>query len=207
MLDLAKAPPGCVEAGGRLYRINSGFRTGILLCRLLEDDEVDESLKPFFALRLYYPEIPDDMDSALERIGWFYRCGEEISGGEGPGGVERRCYSFDCDADYIYAAFMQQYGIDLHTARLHWWSFQALFSTLSDDCLFTKIVGWRRAEITRDMTDEQRSFLYSMKHAFALPENRADSELERVLMHGGCCGGIRIDPPDGHAKADKNQRR
>ena len=39
---------------------------------------------------------------------------------------------FAIDADYIYAAFMEQYGIDLLTARLHWYSFNALLHGLHD---------------------------------------------------------------------------
>jgi len=36
------------------------------------------------------------------------------------------------DSEYIYAAFMQQYGIDLIAADLHWHSFLALFNGLME---------------------------------------------------------------------------
>ena len=39
---------------------------------------------------------------------------------------------YDKDAPYIYAAFLEQYGIDLIDARLHWYKFLALLHGLHD---------------------------------------------------------------------------
>ena len=41
-------------------------------------------------------------------------------------------YDFTIDSDLIYAAFQQQYGIDLSTVKMHWFKFAALFQGLKD---------------------------------------------------------------------------
>ena len=39
---------------------------------------------------------------------------------------------YDKDSPYIYAAFLEQYGIDLVDTRLHWYKFLALLHGLHD---------------------------------------------------------------------------
>ena len=39
---------------------------------------------------------------------------------------------YDKDAPYIYAAFLEQYGIDLVDTRLHWYKFLSLLHGLHD---------------------------------------------------------------------------
>lgn len=47
------------------------------------------------------------------------------------------------DADYIYAAFLSQYGIDLLDVKeLHWHKFLALFKGLKDDEMICKIMSY-----------------------------------------------------------------
>ena len=57
------------------------------------------------------------------------------------------------DGDRIYAAFYAAYGIDLCTARLHWWQFLALLVSLPRDSAFMRTVALRcmdPAEVTDD---------------------------------------------------------
>ena len=191
MLDLTRPLCKSVIIDSKEYAINFDFRTGIRLCALLEDDSIDEQLKPLLALRLYYPDIPNDIICALEKIIWFYNCGEESSGNGSSGNIDRY-YSYNADSNHIFAAFLQQYNIDLLSENLHWWQFQALLCSLNEDCLFSKIVGWRSCEVLPDMPDKQRSFLYRMKRLYALPKNNSSSRLEDVLLNGGQYDGISI---------------
>ena len=79
-------------------------------------------------LDLYFPQQrPRDHEAALEAIFAFYRCGkapEKKKTDQSPP------YAFGADADALCAAFLQSYGIDLTTAEMHWWRFQALLSGL-----------------------------------------------------------------------------
>lgn len=189
--------PETVEIDGAEYRINSDFRISILFELLMQDDEVGKRQKLVQGLQLYYPEIPHNVTMAVDKMIWFYRCGKETgSGGHGSGsGRAKQIYSFEHDDDYIYAAFLEQYGIDLQDVEeLHWWKFRALFRGLSEDTEFVKIMGYRSVKITSKMSKEQREFYKKMQSIHALPitdaERKADELLTEALLNGGDITGL-----------------
>lgn len=189
--------PETVDIDGIEYRINSDFRISILFELLMQDDELGKRQKLVQGLQLYYPEIPHNVTMAVDKMIWFYRCGKETeSGGHGSGsGRAKQIYSFEHDDDYIYAAFLEQYGIDLQDVEeLHWWKFRALFRGLSEDTEFVKIMGYRSVKITSKMSKEQREFYKKMQSIHALPitdaERKADELLTEALLNGGDITGL-----------------
>ena len=189
--------PETVEIGGVDYRINSDFRTSILFEMLVTDEELEAKDKVIPALRLYYPEIPPDIGEAVDKILWFYRCGkkEKKTSESGEGAPPEPVYSFDYDDDYIYAAFLEQYGIDLQDVEnLHWWKFRALFKGLMDDTEFVKIMGYRSIKISNSMSKEQRKFYNEMKRIHALPRSEKEEQMEAMLLealqNGGDISGL-----------------
>lgn len=189
--------PETVEIDGAEYRINSDFRISILFELLMQDDEVGKRQKLIHGLKLYYPEIPHNVTMAVDKMIWFYRCGKETErGGHRSGsGRAKQIYSFEYDDDYIYAAFLEQYGIDLQDIEeLHWWKFRALFRGLSEDTEFVKIMGYRSVKINSKMSKEQREFYKKMQSIHALPitdaEREADELLTEALLNGGDITGL-----------------
>ena len=126
LLDLL---PETVEIGDVEYPINTDFRISILFELMMQDSSLSDKEKMREAIRLYYPEIPHDLEEAVEKLIWFYRCGKvekakknAASQEEEEDTQERRVYSFEYDDRYIYAAFLSDYGIYLQDAEdLHWW--------------------------------------------------------------------------------------
>lgn len=204
LLDL---PPETVDIGGAEYRINTDFRASILFELLMQDDDVNEYEKIIQSLQLYFEEYPEgeDIVDVFKAIVWFYRCGRndkerkrESSGDEDGGSKPKRAYSFDYDDEYIYAAFRQQYGINLATVKyLHWWEFRAMFKALDHDCEFVKIMGYRTTKITKDMSKTEKAFLRKMKSVHALPVSEREREetdaLVNALMNGGDLTGLLGD--------------
>ncbi len=172
-------------------RIETNFRVMILFEQLMLADEIDEIQRLILALGNFWIDDPDSLDVAINGLLWFYRCGNEQpeEEAEKSGETTTRAYDFDQDADYIYAAFLQQYGIDLQDAKyLHWWKFRALFNGLNEDCRIVKIMQYRLAD-TSKMDKEQRQFYSEMKKAYKLkrltkPEKEAQ-EIATILMNGG----------------------
>lgn len=178
--------PEHVEIDGIEYKINTDFRISIMFELLMQDNSITDMEKIDIALNLYYPEIPHDLIQALEKILWFYKCGDgNISTNPKNEQVEistqqQAIYSFEYDAEYIYAAFLDQYGIDLQDIpHLHWWKFKALFKGLKEDNLIVKIMGYRAIQIDDSMTDAEKKFYRKMKRIYALPDNRSQEEKER----------------------------
>lgn len=195
--------PTEVEVNGKIYKINADFRTSIQfeilmqkreltqeqqffaneLCEL--DEEMDKEIAELLAkyktgLELYYKEIPEDINEAINKMLWFYECGKENIDKKKSkkSGSGKKIYDYNHDADYIYAAFFEQYGIDLAEQELHWWKFSALFSALSDDCMISKIITYRVID-TKGMEKEQKAFYNRMKRLYELPKDISEEEQER----------------------------
>lgn len=163
------------------FEINTDFRICILFELLMQDDEVPDSDKLDLAIDLFFEEVPEDLEAAIEFILWFYKCGvtdNQENGKKSTGNKKPAIYSFEHDSDYIYAAFLDQYGIDLNSDLLHWWQFRALFKGLKSDNEIVKIMGYRAIEIDSDMSSEQQKHYRELKAMYALPDNRTEEEKE-----------------------------
>lgn len=204
-------PPKTVMIGGREYEINSDFRTSILFELMMQDDDVDIASKIIQTIDLYFKEPPmdEDLGDIMKAVIWFYQCGrsdkerkpEKIKKKDGTEETEEpvpeddyehqeRAYSYDYDDEYIYAAFLSQYGIDLTSVKyLHWWKFRAMFKGLSSDCQFVKIMGYRTTRITKDMSKTEKEYIRKMKRIHALPvsekEMQEQNALADALINGG----------------------
>lgn len=195
---LSEGLPEYLSIHGKNYRINSDFRIGIKAEEILLDTDMSPNLKAHSVIKLYFEgDIPPIQyaEETINKIIWFYTGKEYISKNSSAKQATVRYYSFTHDSDYIVAAFLQQYGIDLTAVKhLHWWKFRAMFNSLSDTTEFIKIVRYRAIRITSNMTREQREFYTAMKRVHALPmpakdQNKLDY-LNQVLMDGGDLDGI-----------------
>lgn len=174
---LAKSLPEIVAINGTEYRIRYGFRTMIAVEITMYEDLSDEQ-KMAQSLSLFYENVPDDTEEAVRKLLWFHRCGaEEKSKGESKGNPksqqQHRAYDFKQDAGMIYAAFKQQYDINLHKMAsddLHWWEFSALLENLSEDTRMGKVMYWRTCNINGMSKAEQRH-IKKMREVFAIKEN------------------------------------
>lgn len=213
-------PPEEIEVDGKLYKINTDFRTSICFEILMQkkeltqeqqafanelcilDEEMDRTTAELLArykdgLELYYPEIPENINEAINAMLWFYECGKENIDRKKSkkSGSGKKIYDYDYDADYIYAAFFEQYHIDLAEQGLHWWKFSALFSALSEDSMISKIITYRVID-TKGMGKEQKAFYNRMKRLYQLPKDISEEERERqdkitqALLDGGDLTGL-----------------
>ena len=191
--------PYTVTVANTNIPINTDYRTGILFEQTLSDPVMPDNEKLNTVLKLYYGDavfpLLDDMDTvqeALKGIMWFYRCGaDETAGSEKEGDASGKDppFSYKHDAGYIYAAFMEAYGIDLTKNRLHWWQFRALFLGLPETVLFCKIMAYRTMEIPAKMPKAQKRFYQRMRRVYKLPEPPEqiglEKEMEAILAKGG----------------------
>lgn len=184
--------PDCVEIDGGTFHINTDFRVWVKI-ELLFSDDVPEGYRLPLALGLAFDTIPENKEEAAEALLAFYSGGKitekKASGKKKKSRKNRRIYSFEYDSEYIYAAFLQAYGIDLADVKMHWFKFKALFAALPDECLMSKIMGWRALEITKDMPESSRKRYAELKETYRLPLSQTEEEKIRAakefLMGGG----------------------
>lgn len=128
--------------------ITTDFRTGILFEEVLQDGQLDDLEKLRTALDLYFPGTVFDgsvLDEAINQMIWFYRCGAdpaETTETDATDSDKDPPFSYEYDADYIYSAFMQAYGLDLARHPSTGGSFERFF----DRSL--KRLSWSRSSAT-----------------------------------------------------------
>lgn len=199
---LTERLPDSLVIAGRELAINTDFRLMVRLELLLTEgaDDLENELAALLAE--FMPEIDNTLpqEAFTEALMQYYACGKvsaednEDDGENDEPGYHERIYSFLHDSAYIYAAFVEAYGIDLTEAALHWYQFRALFNALPQSCFFSRILGWRGMEITSAMSSEQKDFYRKMKRRFALPLPKSEQEktdaITAALLNGGDLSGV-----------------
>lgn len=131
---------------------------------------IETTLKEF-----YQGNVPKDIDDAIRKMWWFYRCGEEITSVKNRAGSTKRnirLYDYEIDGQRIVSAFQSQYGIDLTSSTLHWWLFRGYFSDLNDSCDFVKIMCYRGIDLDSIKNKREKERYRRLKMQYALPELR-----------------------------------
>lgn len=187
LIDLV---PESVEIDRTEYKIRTDFRVSILFEMMMQDEELSNKEKLLKALELYYPIIPDNVEEAIEKIKWFYRCGKDIvKSNTNNKGESVKIYDYEYDDDYIYSAFLSQYNIDLQDIRhLHWWKFKAMFKSLNEDNKIVKIMQYRSIDLSEIKDKEQNAYYRKMKKLYEIPRSTGEVEkiraIEDALMKG-----------------------
>ncbi len=168
---LLNRAPQHVWIGNKKVPIRSDFRIGLRFELLMQSDLSDKD-KLIQALELYYEQLPNDVEQAVDQMLWFFRCGEE-SNEKKQSGKSKVLYSYEYDQYLIYTAFLFYYRIDLNEIEyLHWWKFRKLFLELPEESQMKKAMLYRSVSINGNMTKEQRRYYAEMKRIYALPDHR-----------------------------------
>ena len=176
-MSLYQVPPDTITVGGREYPVETDFRVWVDFQSILtadgEEREKAERLARFMA-RLGLPPSKE----ALEAMLAFYTA-ESRERAVAARKDRPTAFDFQQDSEYIYAAVMGAYGIDLTAAALHWWRFKALFKALPDDCELCRIMRYRTVEL-KDVPKDQRRFYQEQKARYSL-EKKAVHQTERDM--------------------------
>jgi hypothetical protein len=162
---------------GEAYSIWTDFRVWIAFAMMLLDDDVTDLEKLSLMLGWYKAEIPQDAQAAVEALLTFFNGGSEPS--PGTRGDGKRVYDYAQDAELIYAAFRQAYGINLAVEQLHWWEFKALMSGIPETTRLASVMGIRAAD-TSSMGAAEKKHYARLKALYALNrEQKPQTAAER----------------------------
>lgn len=177
MISFTAELPRAIVIGGAAYAINTDYR--IMADFEMKIANADMSDKTAFARILsetvsaLFTEFPKaDIQQIIEGVLWYYRCGNEPRDTAGTPRSNKRYYDYGEDADYIYAAFRQQYGDDLITSRMHWWEFRAKFMALTEATEFVKIMQYRGTDTSKIKCKEERARIKKLQARYALKSQR-----------------------------------
>ena len=154
MINLTKRSlPNTVSVGGRDFSIHTDFRLWMRfeneISHMKRGDRIDVG---------YLFKNVKPVNFTIQELFAFSRPKEEL-----PRMIQHSdviVLDYILDADYIYSAFLSQYGIDLlDVEELHWHKFLALFKGLKDDEVIKRIMTYRcyeKSGVQKDVYEELR---------------------------------------------------
>lgn len=177
MLDLTKATlPKAVEVDGRVYNIQTSYKYWLRFLLMIDDKNTSPKDFDF----MYIDEKPLSRINGIMALVQFCNPPQllprpDVFGG----GSSEKATDYFVDADYIYAAFMELYGIDLIESDMHWYKFLALFMGLHGTKL-NEIIGYRLYENTSGKRDAYTRQMEKLRNAWALPQIETDENDEAL---------------------------
>lgn len=194
MSSLTEQFPQKVEVCGEELLVCTDFRT-VLKCYEIQGNQQELSKEELLEmLILFYMDSYIFEEEHVEKMFWFFGCGREKEKKKFPrkiaGVNDKQPFDFKKDADLIYAGFMQQYGIDLQTADLHWWKFMILLENLGRDTRLSKVMEYRTIDVaSKHLSKTEREFYKAMQRYYGLDRMIEMSDrmkrLEEALLNGG----------------------
>ncbi len=138
----AEGLPFTVEIDGWPFGINTDFRVWIRFCQEFEqwDQKSDWDVSYIFAGEVPALKGAQAMNAILSFAYPPAKTPKYM------GGTQQKVLDYDMDADFIFSAFMGQYGIDLIEKSLHWHKFCALLRGIGDSTRLYEIMGYRSYE-------------------------------------------------------------
>ena len=187
---IASSLPSTVDVDGVQVAINTGHRAGVKFTSVLEDNSLSDEDKLSRALGIYYKDRDvsrHDTPALIKGALAFYsydpsehygKTKSALSKGGGTSRKSKQLISYIKDDALIYAAFLQQYGIDLADSEIHWHKFRALLDGLTEDTQLVKVMRYRSVKLG-DVSTEERKFYRDMQDFYSL-EQISDAEAEQL---------------------------
>lgn len=172
------------------------------------DGEIPNHIKPHVALKMLSSEAFEDhfKDMPIEEV---YETFEEIfdehinlnpssikdveydlagnvmvsSSSDKP---DKKLFNIRFDGEYIFASFMQAYGINLFKVQgeLHWKEFNALLAGLPEGTKLSEVIRVRSYKPQKGDTPEYKRDMLKRKKEYALPNQEIEDE-EEESWEGG----------------------
>ena len=158
MLDLTKKVlPSAVLVEGTYYPIHTEHYYWFRFSRLIHQPKLMLQDVRF----LYIDKVPENEQAGFTALEHFFYEPQELPRATDDGGT--RLLDYELDADLIYAAMYEQYGIDLVSTPMHWHKIRALIAGLHDTKL-TDVIGYR-------CYSGKDAEFNKMRRAWELPQN------------------------------------
>lgn len=160
MMRLSKLVlPSSVTVGGRAYSVRTGHPYWFRFAEILADRGARFGDFDF----LYDGDIPHDRKAGFEKLLEFYNPKTELPRKDGPELSGEIALDYTADSRLIFAAILEQYGVDLFEREIHWHKVLAMIAGLHSTRL-NEIIGYRlyRKPSKNDSEERERARLKKM---------------------------------------------
>ena len=197
MLDLSRKLTDTLVIDDEEFPLNLSFDNVLRLFEMWRDEDVPEFVKPHFGIRILTGETLEDF--TVEEMSKVFNevfeehislstvednhveydlAGNPMKTTASDEPKEKAPYDIRFDGDYIYASFLQAYGIDLFDVqgKLHWKKFNALLSGLPEGTKFMEVVKIRKWKPQKGDSAEYKEEMRKLQKDYALPNDIIEDE-------------------------------
>ncbi|WP_455468657.1 Gp15 family bacteriophage protein [Streptococcus salivarius] len=197
MLDLSRKLTDKLVIDDEEFPLNLSFDNVLRLFEMWRDEDVPEFVKPHFGIRILTGETLEDF--TVEEMSEVFNevfeehislstvednhveydlAGNPMKTTASNSKQEQAPYDIRYDGDYIYASFLQAYGIDLFDVQgdLHWKKFNALLSGLPEGTKFMEVIKIRKWEPQKGDSAEYKEEMRRLQKDYALPYEVIEEE-------------------------------
>lgn len=199
MIDLSRKLTDKLVIDDKEYALNLSFDNILRLFEMWRDEDVPEFVKPHFGIRILTGETLEDF--TVEEMSEVFNevfeehislstvednhveydlAGNPMKTTASNSGQEKAPYDIRYDGDYIYASFLQAYGIDLFDVqgKLHWKKFNALLSGLPEGTKFMEVIKIRKWKPQKGDSAEYKEEMRRLQKDYALPYEIVEEDEE-----------------------------
>lgn len=199
MLDLSRKLTDKLVIDDKEFPLNLSFDNVLRLFEMWRDKDVPEFVKPHFGIRILTGETLEDF--TVEEMSEVFNevfeehislstvednhveydlAGNPMKTTASNGKQEQAPYDIRYDGDYIYASFLQAYGIDLFDVQgeLHWKKFNALLSGLPEGTKFMEVIKIRKWKPQKGDSAEYKEEMRRLQKDYALPYEIVEEDEE-----------------------------
>ena len=178
-MKLQERLPESVKIGRKRYRLNLDFRNVLDMLDTLEREDLILPARDYLALKCVMKRPPRDTQAALAAV-------KELLFPDSKGIHDRqKITDLKQDADFIRAAFLQTYNINLFRDSLHWLEFSSLLACLPDGSRYSEILSIRSRPMPEptNWNADERAWLAKAKaeYAVSVTEEEQAHSLENDL--------------------------
>lgn len=197
MLDLSRKLTDKLVIDDEEFPLNLSFDNVLRLFEMWRDEDVPEFVKPHFGIRILTGETLEDF--TVEEMSEVFNevfeehislstvednhieydlAGNPMKTTASNSKQEQAPYDIRYDGDYIYASFLQAYGIDLFDVQgeLHWKKFNALLSGLPEGTKFMEVIKIRKWKPQKGDSAEYKEEMRRLQKDYALPNDIIEEE-------------------------------
>ena len=172
--------PTQMEANGRLYNIDTDYRTALACFRAINDPEITDLERGYAVQTLLLGDsvLHQDEDILNEKIKIYLRCGKEENTD-----MEEIDFDYLQDEVYVKTSIRQCYHLNLNEIPyMHWYEYNELISGLTEDALISQIRTLRDRDPSEIKDERDRAKLIKAQERVALkfefPKTDEEKELD-----------------------------
>ena len=171
MLSLWQLPTKA-HIGGKDHKIATDYREILKIFSCLNDPDLPEYIRWEAALMLFYEEVPEQRQEAVEFFCRFLTGGEENTT-PGP-----RLLDWEADATSIIADVNKVAGMEIRSVPyIHWWTFLSWFHAIGEGQLSTLVSIRQKLHKGKKLEGWEKEFYRENKKKVDLPKKYSAQEL------------------------------